>query len=76
MLNLALTRLRIPDLSCVLVNTPIRAEETHPRHNRDRLREPLILILIRLVDKILRLDVALEVVGDEVVVTVISNAVD
>ena len=54
--------LRIPDLLSILLNAAIRAKEAHPRHSSDRLGQPLSLVLVRLVDKLLRIDIALEVV--------------
>lgn len=52
----------VPNLLRILLDAAIRAEEAHPRHSCDRLREPLVLVLVRPIDKLLRVDVALEVV--------------
>lgn len=76
LLALHLDRLNIPDHLGVLVDTPITREESHPRYTRNRFGQPLLLILVRLIDQLLRIEVALEVIRDEVVIAVIDNGVD
>ena len=71
-----LHRLHVPDHLRILVNAPIAAEEAHARHARDALGHPLVLILVRRVDQLVRLAVAVEVVRHEVVVAVVDDAVD
>jgi hypothetical protein len=68
--------LGIPNLLRIFLNAAIRAKETHPSDSGNRLRKPLVLVLVRLVDEFLGVDVALEVVGDQVIVSVIRDAVD
>ena len=73
---LRLERLNVPDLLGVLVDAPVRAEEAHARHARDRLGDPLLLVAVRLVHERLRLNVAVEVVRHQVEITVVSNRRD
>jgi hypothetical protein len=68
--------LNIPDALCVLLNASITGKEAHSCYTCDALADPLILVLVRGVDQIVRLQVALEVVGDEVVVAMFGNAAD
>jgi hypothetical protein len=68
--------LRVPDLLSILLNASIGAEEAHPRHSCDCLGEPFLLVLVRLIDEILRVDVALEIIRDEIVIAMFYNAVD
>src|SRR5436305_7278200 len=69
-------RLNIPDALRVLLNASITCKETHSCDTCDALADPLILVLVRGVDQVMRLQVALEVVGDEVVVAMFGNAAD
>jgi hypothetical protein len=73
---LRLQRLHIPDALRILVDAAITAEKAHPCHARDRLRRPLILVFVGLVDERLRLHVAVEVIRDEVVVAVVLDGAD
>jgi len=66
----------IPNHLGVLINTPVRAEEAHAGDAGDGLGEPGLLVLVGLVDEPVRVDVALEVVRDEVVVAVVDDGVD
>lgn len=68
--------LGIPDLLCILFDATIRAEEAHSRHGSNGLGQPFVLVFVRLIDELLRVDVALEVVGDQVVIAMVDNAVD
>ena len=76
LLCLRLYRLHVPDTLRVLVDAPITREKAHTRHARDALANPLVLVLVRLVHQILGLDVAVEVVADEVIVAVVGHGVD
>lgn len=69
-------RLNIPNTLRILINTPITREEAHARHTRNTLRQPLILIPIRRIHQLLRLDVAAEVIRHEVVVAVLLDRRD
>ena len=69
-------RLNIPDAIRVLLNASITCKEAHSCYTCDALADPLILVLVRDVDQIMRLQVALEVVGDEVEVAMFGDAVD
>lgn len=60
----------------ILINAPVRAEEAHACHARDGLGQPLVLVLVRLIDGRVRLNVAVEVVRDQVVVSMITNSRD
>lgn len=71
-----LERLDVPNLLCVLVDATVTAEETHAGHAGDGLGDPLLLVLVRLVDEVVRLNVAVEVVRDEVVVAVVADGRD
>ena len=69
-------RLSIPDALCILINTPIAAKKAHPPNRSNSLGRPLLRVLVALVNELLRLDVGREVVGDEVVVAVLDDAVE
>lgn len=69
-------RLDIPDLLRILIDAPITREESHSRHASDTLRNPLLLVRIRLVDELVRVDVGGEVVRHEVVVAVVADGGD
>jgi len=69
-------RLNVPNTLRILINTPITREEPHARHARDALRQPLILIPIRRIHQLLRLDVAAEVVRHQVVVAMLLDRRD
>lgn len=60
----------------VFVDASIRAEEAHPCHACDRLGQPLVLVLVRRVNGRMCLDVAVEVVRDQVVVAMVTNSRD
>ena len=59
----------------VFLNAAIAAEESHPAHTRDTFLQPFLLVLIRFVNQRMGLDVAIEIVGHEVVVAVIGYTV-
>ena len=69
-------RLNVPDALRVLVDAAVAAEEAHARHAGDALCDPLLLVLVRLVYQVVRLDVAVEVVGHQVVVTMVAHRRD
>jgi len=69
-------RLHIPDHLSILIDTAVAREEAHPTDSRDALGQPPVLILVRLVDELVRLDVAVKVVRHEIVVAVLDDAVD
>ncbi len=75
-LSLRRQRLNIPDRLCVLLYTPVAAEEAHAGYARDRLGEPLLLVLVCLVDQGLCLDVTVKVIADEVIVTMFEDGAD
>jgi len=43
-------RFHIPNHLCILIDTSIAAKESHSRHTQNRLSNPLILVLVRLVN--------------------------
>jgi hypothetical protein len=66
-------RLHVPDTLRILVDATITAEESHSSNANNSLANPLILVLIGLVDQCLSRDIGFKVVGDEVVVTMILD---
>ena len=68
-------RLNIPDHLRILLDAPVAAEEAHPRHACDTLAHPLILIFVRFINHFLRLDVAAEIVADQIVIAMVNDAV-
>jgi hypothetical protein len=71
-----LHRLHIPNTLRILTNTPITRKEPHPRHRQNALPHPLLLILIRLIHQLLRLDIAIKVVRHQIVITVLLHRRD
>lgn len=69
-------RLHVPDLLRILDNAAITTKEAHPAHTLNTLPDPALLIFIRLIHQRLRLVIRVEVVGHEVVVAVVDDAVD
>jgi hypothetical protein len=65
----------IPDHLRVLVDAPVTREEAHTSNTGDALRDPFLLVLVSLINQILGLAVAVEVVGDEIVVAVLDNTI-
>jgi len=59
----------------ILLNTAIAAEKPHPAHTGNALLDPRLLVLIRLVHQRVRLDIAVEIIRDEVVIAVLGDAV-
>lgn len=60
--SLRIEQIVILTLLSILVDAPVRAKEAHARHARDRLGKPLFLVLVRLVNSRMSLNVAMEVV--------------
>lgn len=56
-----------------LLNGPVRVELAHAGNGGDRLASPTFLVLERLVDGSLRLNVRRKVVGDDVMVAVVGD---
>lgn len=59
----------------IFLDAAITAEESHPTDTDDALLQPLVLVLERLVHQGVCLDVAVEVVRDQVVVAVLHDTV-
>jgi len=57
------------------LNTPITAEEAHPRHAGDALLQPRICIFEHFIHKRVGLDVAVEVIGYKVVVAMVNDRI-
>ena len=68
--------LNVPYALRVLIDTPVAREESHSRDRRDGLCSPLLRVLVALVDELLRLDVRCKVIRNEVVVTMVHDAVE
>jgi hypothetical protein len=68
--------LNVPNHLGVLINASVAGEETHPGHACDALCDPLLLVPVRLIDELVGLAVAVEVIRDQVVVSVLDNAID
>jgi hypothetical protein len=64
-----------PNHLSILINATITREESHARHTRDGLRQPLVLLLVGIVNQFLRINVRFEVVRDQVVIAVIDDRV-
>lgn len=68
--------LNVPNAIRILDDASITRKEAHPTDAGDALADPLILILVGLVDERMRSDVAAEIIADQVVVPMISDRVD
>ncbi len=68
--------LDIPDTIRILLDTSVTREEAHPGHTRDTLAEPFILVLVCRINQVVCLQVAMEVVRDQIVVAVLDDAAD
>lgn len=73
LIPLSKKRLNVPDLLSVFINAPITSEEAHTGNRSDTLGNPLVLVAISLIHEAMRLDVALEIVRHEVVISVLAN---
>ena len=69
-------RLNIPDTFRIFLNTPVATEEAHAAHTGNALREPFVLIFICLIHEPVGLNVAIEIVTDKVIVTMVDNGVN
>lgn len=69
-------RFNIPDAFCILLDTPVAREETHASHTGDALLDPRILVFESFVDQLVRLEVAVEIVGDKVIIAMVDDGVD
>jgi hypothetical protein len=69
-------RLHVPDRLSILIDTSVAGEETHPRNRSDRLRGPRLRVLKTLINERLCLDVRRKVIRDEIVISVLDNAVE
>jgi len=67
--------LNTPNLIRILLNAPIAAEEPHPRHRSDALLQPGIRILKGLVHEGMGLDIAIEIIRDEVIIALVDDGV-
>lgn len=52
------------------------SEESHPADSSDTLGQPFVLVSVRLIDELMGLDVAVKVVGNQVVIAMVDNAID
>ena len=68
-------RFTIPNLLSIFLDAAIATEESHPRDRRDALLQPGILILVRLIHELVRLDIAIEIIGNEIVIAMLGDAV-
>ena len=59
----------------ILLNTPITTKKPHPRHTRNTLLQPSLLIPIRLIHQLMRLDITIEIIAHEIVVAVIGDGI-
>ena len=69
-------RLHVPYAISIFHDTPITTEEAHSADTGDTLAYPCILILVCLVDECMRLDIAIEVITDKVVIAMIGDSAD
>lgn len=74
-LVLDLQRLDIPDTISVLISHTVHGKEAHAGHRCNRLGQPLFLIQEGFIDHLLRGDVGVKVIGDEVVISVLLDGV-
>jgi hypothetical protein len=68
--------LHVPDALSVFIDTPVTREEAHTCDCQDGLRCPFLGVLVALIDELLRLDVRGKVVRNEIVVTVLHDAIE
>lgn len=69
-------RLNVPDALRILVDAAVRAEEAHSRHTLDALGDPALLVAVGLVNELLRLDIAVEIIRHEVEVAMVADGRD
>lgn len=68
-------RLHVPDHIRILLNTAITAEKAHATYTGNALANPFVLVLIRFVDKRMRLDITIEIIGNEIIVAMFGDGV-
>lgn len=73
--RLRVYRLHVPNRVRILLDAAVAAEKSHPAHADDALGDPLVMILIRFIYQRVRLDVAVEVVTDQVVIPLVDDGV-
>lgn len=61
---LRIHRFHVPNHIGIFLNAAIATEKPHPTHADDRLADPLVVVLVRLVDQRVGLDVAVKIVAD------------
>ena len=66
----------VPNAFGILIDATITAKESHPGNGRDTLLDPTVLILECFVDQLVGFEIGVEIVGNEVVVSVVFNGVD
>ena len=59
----------------ILLNAPITTKKPHARHTRDSLLQPSLLIPIRLIHQLMRLDITVEIIAHEVVIPMIGDRI-
>lgn len=68
--------LYVPNRVGVLLDTAITAKKSHPAHAHNRLGHPFAVVLVRLVHQRMRFDIAIEVITDQIVISVVDDGVD
>lgn len=68
-------RLHIPNRIGVFLDAAIAAEEAHAADAGDALGDPFVLVLVCLVHQRVGFDVAVEVVRDEIVISLVNDGV-
>ncbi len=68
-------RLDVPNHIGVLLDASIAAEKPHPAHADDALADPLVVVLVRFVHQGVSLDVTVEIVADEVVISLVDDGI-
>jgi len=65
-----------PDLISILHHATIRSKVSCPRDTENTLCKPLVLVLVGLVNQVLGIAIALEVIRDKVEITVINDTIN
>ena len=68
-------RLGIPNLLRVLLDAAITAKEPHSCYTSNALLQPSILVLVRLINQLMRLNITVKVIGHEIVIAVLGDRV-
>lgn len=66
-------RLCVPDTLGILIYASVTAEESHTGNRGNRLLDPFLLVLVRLIHKLVSLVVAVEVIRHQVVIAVVTD---